>query len=532
MPDPHSVDKITRILSSIIKKELRQEISVTGKVSVDNRPRVFWLTDGTNKIRCFISGGNRAQFGPLLKAGNTVVVNGTIALFPSESEYQIRVANVLPIAKVPKINQQSVSGITKDLSSLLQKSGDLQGIQVRGDISNLDLKPKRAFWFLSDTNIVNPQRIHCVFYDPDGIAVSNGDQVRAEGDIQIFGTWSRYQIKVTHIKPDDSAEGCQCSGCAQCTSPGHQCNRPREVANFESCTTCLPRPPDELYKLCSECYEISPDRETKVAKAVYDYFNKLEVNGFSPYIHIRNARSECKECQIQFGARNGIADVVLADRNGSFAAISECKGAGYVGQGIEQLKSYLCATDTRFGIFANRADPEHWEFYENRRRNRFDKIDRSEFEAGVVERIANREQLREEIENLKDEIAGLENQKSELHTAIERVSQTKHELTECTSNLTQHIEALENYKTKLIAAVEQLTQTAHNLNESTSDLTQQIEALENYKSGLNEETHRKLNELLEEKIQRLERPLADLKVELQKRGIKNRFKNLFSKENK
>ena len=62
-----------------------------------------------------------------------------------------------------------------------------------------------------------------------------------------------------------------------------------------------------------------------------------------------------EECgQIQFGSRNGSADVVLGDGNGGFAAIAECKGAGYEGHGIEQLKSYLSATDTRFGIFANR----------------------------------------------------------------------------------------------------------------------------------------------------------------------------------
>ena len=114
------------------------------------------------------------------------------------------------------------------------------------------------------------------------------------------------------------------------------------------------------------------------------FINFPKVNGFSPY----------KERQIQFGARNGIADVVLADGNGSFAAIAECKGAGYIGHGIEQLKSYLSATDTRFGIFANRVERDEWEFYENRRGNCIPKIDRSEFEAEVVEGVANRERLR------------------------------------------------------------------------------------------------------------------------------------------
>ena len=128
--------------------------------------------------------------------------------------------------------------------------------------------------------------------------------------------------------------------------------------------------------------------------------------------------------------------------------------------------------------------------------NQFDQIDRSEFEAGVVERIATRERLKDEIGDLNGEITGLENQKSELRVAVE-----------------------------------QITQTEHNLNERISNLTQQVEALENYKSELHEEIRRKLEELLEEKMQRLENPLSDLKMELQKRGIVNWFKNLFSKEN-
>ena len=242
-------------------------------------------------------------------------------------------------------------------------------------------------------------QIKCVHRGPGPIGdlVQKGNNLCAQGNVSIFSSQSLYQIDVTGVGPitENSAEGCQCSGCAQCTSPDHQCNRPREVANFESCATCLPHPSNELYKLCLECYAISPDHETKVAEVVYAYFRELETNGFSPH----------KECQIQFGARNGIADVVLADGNGNLAAIAECKGAGYVGHGIEQLKSYLSATDTRFGVFANEADRNQWKFYENRRGNCIPEIDCSEFEAGVVEGIANRERLRDEIANLNGEIA-------------------------------------------------------------------------------------------------------------------------------
>ena len=458
MPDPHSVNHITRILSGIIENETTfQKVSVTGKVSIDNRPGVFWLTDeaNKNKIRCFIPGRDKAKFRSLLEVENTVVVNGKIALFPPESEYQLRVAAVLPIAKAPKINQQSVSGITANLSNLIQKSVDLQGIQVHGDISNFDSNPKRAFWFLSDTNIANLQRIHCVFFDADGMAAGNGDQVRVDGNIQIWGAQSRYQINIAEVQLD----GCKCSGCGSC----------QKIAAALQCKTL----PDPKYELCSACYVNSPDHEDKVVEIVNIYFSKLGVPSFSPKT----------QHEIQMGSENRRADVVLINENRSFVSIAECKGAGFVGDGREQLYSYLSATDTRFGVFANRADPKDWEFYENRRRNRFVLIERSEFETGVAKGIATRKRLKDELKHLNGKIIELENLRCELDTAVNQITQ------------------------------------------------KQIEALESYKSELQEEIYGKLDELFEKEMQRLERPLSDLKIELQKRGIKNWFKNLFSKEN-
>ena len=481
MPNVYNVSEITNILSGIIQDQSLQDVKVQGEVSVGGPSSVFFLSHAGKKISCFMPRGKVPQFKPLLAAGNTVTVEGNIQIFPAFSEYQILVKDV----QLPGINGAfTVSKITETLSGIIENAHELAEIHVQGEISELASPPGATFWDLG--NVGNPgkpiQKIRC--FSNLIIPVNNGDEVRVQGKIEIFGPHSKYQITVKQIERGDTR--CQCSGCAQCGN-ADQCDRLREVANFESCATCLPRPPDELYKLCPQCYKNSPDHETKVAEAVYAYFDELQVNGFSPY----------KECHIQFGARNGSADVVLADENGGFATIAECKGARYVGHGIEQLKSYLSATDTRFGIFANRACRGQWKFYENRRRNQFDQIDRCKFEAGVVEGIATRERLRDEIRDLNGEITGLENQKSELR-----------------------------------AAVEQITQTEHNLNERTSYLTQQVEALENYKPELHEEIHRKLDNLLEEKMQRLEKPLSDLKSELQRQGIVSKLKNLFSKEKK
>ena len=492
MPTIYNVSDITNILSSTISSTIQRNILVQGEVEIltDGPSKAFYLINESNKLRCFIPQGVMA---PILEQGQVVVVDGKITLFYSFSQYQITVSDI----QVNGVNANtfSVTEISDKISRLVAEKPELQNIRIQGEVLEV-FSAAVSNWDLCDVGGPPELQIKCVHRGPGpiGALVQKGNNVCAQGNVSIYSSQSLYQIDVTGVGPitENSTEQCQCSGCPQC---GNQCDRLREVANFESCATCLPRPPDELYELCPECYAISPDHETKVADAVYAYFDELQVNGFSPYIHIRNARSECKECQIQFGARNGIADVVLADGNGSFAAIAECKGAGYVGHGIEQLKSYLSATDTRFGIFANTVDCSQWKFYENRRANCIPEIDRSEFEAGVVERITTRERLKDEVGHLNGEITRLENQRSELDIAVNQITQTKHNLTERTSNLTQ-----------------------------------QIETLENYKPELHEEIRRKLDILLEEKIQRLEKPLADLKIELQKQGIVNKVKNLFSKE--
>ena len=540
MPTVHSVSDITTILSDITDRTL-QNVKVQGEVSVGGPSAVFFLRHAGKKIRCFMPRDKVPQFSPLLTAGNIVIVKGSIQIFPAFSEYQLRVENIQSFeTNTQETNQPfTVSEITQTLSDIIENSPELTEIHVRGEIPELVQPLETTFWFLKDIAI--GQQIHCVCFDgsliQDGILVNNGNQIRIKGKIQIWGPQSRYEINVTQIESNE--ELCQCSGCDQC---GRECDRLREVASFESCTKCLPRPPDELYELCPECYASSPDREPKVAEAVYVYFNELQVNGFSP----------SRKCQIQFGSRNGFADVVLGDENGGFAAIAECKGAGYEGHGREQLNSYLSATDTPFGIFANRSDRGEWEFYENRRRNRFNLITRGQFEDGVVKGITLRKRLKHEVKFLesnrdqfKHEIGDLESKKAMIVTEIGQESQKldvlkqaiesdrahNQDLSSIQEHLNGEITELENQRSELDITVNQIMRTKHNLNERISNLTQQIEALENYKPELHEEIRRKLEELLEEKMQKLEKPLSDLKIELQKRGIVNWFKNLFSKEN-
>ena len=107
--------------------------------------------------------------------------------------------------------------------------------------------------------------------------------------------------------------------------------------------------------------------EKEVVKAVTTYFNQDDFNDFTIIT----------KCNIQFGAgrgkRNGEADVVLTDATGHWVVIIECKSEkiGNTVHGRGQLRSYLSATDTRFGILASNGNPDTWVYCENLRSNVF-----------------------------------------------------------------------------------------------------------------------------------------------------------------
>lgn len=111
--------------------------------------------------------------------------------------------------------------------------------------------------------------------------------------------------------------------------------------------------------------------EDQIKDIVADYFESLHTD--SPGYSVK------REYLIQMGSDQRRADVVFL-RNGKLVTIAECKETGRVRKGIDQLKSYLCATDTFLGIFANDGDPNKWTFWENHRHNNFLEIDRETFE--------------------------------------------------------------------------------------------------------------------------------------------------------
>ena len=118
-------------------------------------------------------------------------------------------------------------------------------------------------------------------------------------------------------------------------------------------------------------------KDLDIVEATFAY---LSDSKFSKFPIIR-------ECGIQIGTLHSRADFVLCDAEGNYIAIIECKYiTSYDNDAYshEPLKSYLCATDTQFGIFAPSINPDSWVFYENLRHNRFQQITRAYFEEQVL----------------------------------------------------------------------------------------------------------------------------------------------------
>lgn len=533
MPTVHSVSDITSILSDIIQSEsILQDIRVQGEVLVDGPPNVFWLRHGENKIRCFIPGNNTVQFEFLLRAGNIVVVNGKIALFSSFSQYQILVNTVAEFESISRqgIQPISVSKITTNLQSIIETADSLRNMRVQGEISDThsqDGIPDIHLELCDDAGKATAglPTIKCVSTDVELPQVNLGNEVCLRGKVSIYPQKSLYQVDIGSMElvpSSDRKARCQCSGCEQCLpllGNNHRCNRS----------------PNPL--LCPKCYAVNPNSENEVVEAVDLYFSSKKFQGFSTK----------KECEIQFGSREGKADVVLVDRNESFAAIVECKGTGFVGRGIEQLKSYLCATDTRFGIFANMTDPKQWKFYENRRRNRFDPITRDQFEDGVVKSVIFRKRFKDEIKSLessrnqlKSEIGDLKTKKTEVTTDVRQESLKLDALKQAIESDRTHNQDLKSIQKHLSDEIDQLRA-------DKARLKTEIGELEEKERGLHASRKQ-----WKEKIQQFEIFLSDMKGDLldsepspqsednvdpqktrgeKKQSFMRRLKNLFSKEN-
>ena len=111
--------------------------------------------------------------------------------------------------------------------------------------------------------------------------------------------------------------------------------------------------------------------ENQIREEVLKYLKSKigqQLNIFNAPNFLQEGWSFKKEYPIQFGSKRGYADLALLRNNKPFV-IFECKRPGVsqtvISEGKEQLKSYLNASGTMLGIFANNPDPDKWRYYDN-----------------------------------------------------------------------------------------------------------------------------------------------------------------------
>ena len=296
------------------------------------------------------------------------------------------------------------------------------------------------------------------------------------------------------------------------------------MRDLETVLCCLhsryqPRYP--RFTLCPDCHVEAP-HEAIVVEAVVNYFSKPQFRDF--FIET--------EREIQMGTDNRRPDIVLLDKSEGFVAIAECKQTGVVTYGREQLKSYLCATDAQFGVFANSTNPNEWEFYENLRRNRFTPpMKRSRFESKVAtERTI--ESIREEKSKLDQEIRKASDQHAqktrevdfscrqldELNEKIERNNKQLAKINEEVAPLRKESSNLKEKNTRLKNEIAQNSKSAKVVEglklESTRDrLRKTIDSLSSKKDHLQNEIGKKEQQhmYLSEKVNLLEKNRDKLK---------------------
>ena len=155
----------------------------------------------------------------------------------------------------------------------------------------------------------------------------------------------------------------------------------------------------------------------RVEKEVESYFRSLSV----PNSSIRSNQP------IRIGNDSGETDLDLyLKAKGKCIAIAEFKtGMNDANYGRRQLFSYLSATNTRFGIFANNLNRDGWIFYENLRHFRFRRIEHSQFEQEVnkgkydlPDKHLISEDSREVLDQVLHAMESSQLQKSDVHASV------------------------------------------------------------------------------------------------------------------
>lgn len=354
-----NVSEISQQITDIVQSNSDlKDVWIKGEISEINRTQNgilnFKVTDNSKVIECVIFNDNTSLQESFPAIGSEVSVKGEIYVYRERSEYRFRVTS----REEPEAFQSNQIVSVSTLTNILETTLKTHSEKVQGTISEIYPAPSGFTIFkLKDetTYRQNDNMIECVF--PPGIespfSLEKGARVCVSGKLGIFTDTSAYRINI-----DDP----------------NNIEAVKEQTTSNECKECHQRFNNLRDRLCPICYDASLTSEGIVIGAIVRYFSGYKFAELSIE----------REYRIRFGSNVGRADVVLLDSENRLSAIAECKLIGYDGSDkIEQgqLKSYLNASGTNLGLFADDTDPYEWIFLKkNSERGDFDEISRSQFE--------------------------------------------------------------------------------------------------------------------------------------------------------
>lgn len=360
-----NVSEITQRLIDIAQANTDlQDVWIRGKISnvrhIRNGPLNFTLEDESKKIECVIFDTGTTLRENLPAVGNSVSAKGYIFISGTISQYKFVVTDINLLGTTLLTQPVSVSELTEALKTTLRThTGSVQGIiskvfRTRANYTILKLKDINADGQPDDI-------IECVL--PPGINSSFplqvGEKVQAIGKFGTFSRTSAYRIEI------DNANNI--------TQVTEKLKKRKPV--LKKCEECHQHFNKLQDQLCHICYYANLTYEGIVVGAVLRYFKPPRFANFATG----------REHEIRFGTNiRGRADIALFKKGRKKPeAIAECKRIGDDNRsdGIDQLESYLNGSGAKLGLFADNTDPYEWTFLKrNDGRNRYDKINRSQFE--------------------------------------------------------------------------------------------------------------------------------------------------------
>ncbi len=384
-----NVSEISQQLKDIIEANHElQDVWMQGNIlevkPIQNGPLNFTLTDESAKIECVIFDNGTSLRENLPAVGNGVSIKGKIFLRGSISQYKFIVTDINLSSDSLQSQFVSVSTLMEALTNTLEAHSD----EVQGEISEVFitganftiLKLKDATPSQQSTEIIEcvvPPKISPSF------SLQKGERVHVKGQFGIFSNTSTYRIMIGNENDIKQVIGKVVSGQ---TTPNE-------------CRECHQRFNNLKEQLCATCYDVRRTSEGIVVGAVMRYFNAPRFSNFT-------SRREYPILLI--GTIEGRADVVLhRDSEKRLSAIAECKRIGYDGNdGIDQLKSYLIASETKLGLFADNTNPYEWIFLKkNDERKGFDEISHFQFERELgVDPVSEKPPVQTRLELIRGNI--------------------------------------------------------------------------------------------------------------------------------